>query len=634
MNYEYHDEAQTWYSVPKKTGKPYITEPFYDDGGGNFTMCSIVTPVFTKDKEFVGVAGSDMSLENYGKIASQIHVDLPKAGEGYKDRQQQVVLSPQGQLIYYPDAQKLPRKGFAGAFAKDVPEGKAIGKAESGYANLSIKVFLALSIGVTAPNSGWKIAMKIPSSDVFAGMVGIRNQAILSSLIAILAVITCVVILTRRVVKPLDEISRAASALSIGDVSHDIAYESPNELGKIADAFRSVTHYQREMAQTAERVAGGDLSSEVVPKSGQDLLGHSFGKMIRDLRSFIGEVGVSSSTLVSASAQLATSSRNMRESSDAVQASTREVAQSASQTAQTSQMIADDNQKLAVVSDDAYKSVTSLKELIESILSSSDEQKSALEDTAANVSTASTAVTSATNGMQKIRLQVENASGKATQLGDKGNQIGAIVQTIEEISEQTNLLALNAAIEAARAGDAGRGFAVVAEEVRKLAERSQSAAKEIGLLIESVRHDVTDAVDAMQLSRNEVESLSSIAESLTTAVSGVLTSLQVVSEITDQNVAHISRISTAGDQVGSAIQNVSSIGESTSAGAQQMSASAEEVAAAAQEIAASVDEEGNMINGVDRAADQIAQMAKNLDIAVSKFRLQDAKLSVVKGNAA
>ncbi len=475
----------------------------------------------------------------------------------------------------------------------------------------------------TAPKSNWKVAIRIPEADVFASMAGWRDRTVATSIVAILAVVACVILLTRRVLKPLDEITTVAAGLAMGDVSKDVQYRSENELGKIADAFRSVIQYQREMASTAESIASGDLRVEVEPKSPADQLGISFKQMIANLQAFVRNVGAGSSTLVEASGQLAKASNEMRESSVSVQTATREVAQSAGQAAQTSQTIATDNENLAKVSEAALETVAGLKQLIKGIVDSSSDQKVALEDTAANVGTASKAVQSATDGMQKIREQVENASGKATQLGLKGDQIGAIVQTIEDISAQTNLLALNAAIEAARAGEAGRGFAVVAEEVRKLAERSQEATKEIGLLIESVRKDVTDSVNAMQTSRDEVESLNAIAESLNNAVKGVLVSLETVSSNSDQSLIAISKVSDAGDNVALAIKKVADIGENTSAGAEEMSATSEEVAASAQEISASVDEQGELIHRVDLTAEKIAKMAKELDESVSTYRIQE-----------
>ena len=109
-------------------------------------------------------------------------------------------------------------------------------------------------------------------------------------------------------------------------------------------------------------------------------------------------------------------------------------------------------------------------------------------------------------GMETIRTKVGFSASKVEEMGTRSEEIGAIVETIEDIASQTNLLALNAAIEAARAGEQGKGFAVVADEVRKLAERSSLATKEIAGLIKGIQKTVREAVSAMKESASEVES--------------------------------------------------------------------------------------------------------------------------------
>ncbi|UFS70856.1 methyl-accepting chemotaxis protein [Geomonas sp. RF6] len=107
-------------------------------------------------------------------------------------------------------------------------------------------------------------------------------------------------------------------------------------------------------------------------------------------------------------------------------------------------------------------------------------------------------------GMEKIAATVQDSARTIASLGERSDQIGEIVETIEEIADQTNLLALNAAIEAARAGEQGRGFAVVADEVRALAERTTRATKEIGAMIKAIQGETAGAVASMETGIGEV----------------------------------------------------------------------------------------------------------------------------------
>ena len=101
-------------------------------------------------------------------------------------------------------------------------------------------------------------------------------------------------------------------------------------------------------------------------------------------------------------------------------------------------------------------------------------------------------------GMDQIRDQIQETSKRIKRLGESSQEIGSIVELINDISEQTNILALNAAVQAASAGEAGRGFAVVADEVQRLAERTSGATRRIENLVQAIQADTNEAVTSME----------------------------------------------------------------------------------------------------------------------------------------
>ena len=105
-------------------------------------------------------------------------------------------------------------------------------------------------------------------------------------------------------------------------------------------------------------------------------------------------------------------------------------------------------------------------------------------------------------GMREIAADIDGSSQLIAKLGERSQQITAIVNTIRGIADQTNLLALNAAIEAARAGEQGRGFAVVADEVRQLAARTSGSTAEISSMIAMIQEETRQAIDSMEGTRD------------------------------------------------------------------------------------------------------------------------------------
>lgn len=192
------------------------------------------------------------------------------------------------------------------------------------------------------------------------------------------------------------------------------------------------------------------------------------------------------------------------------------------------------------------------------------------------------------SGMDSIREQIQETSKRIKRLGESSQEIGSIVELINDIAEQTNILALNAAIQAASAGEAGRGFAVVADEVQRLAERATGATKRIETLVQTIQSDTVEAVSSMEQTTTQVVNGARLAEDAGTA-------LGEIEKVSNNLAGLIQGISSAAKQQSAAATNISStmssiqqITAQTSVGANQTAESIGNLAQLAQELRRSV----------------------------------------------
>lgn len=511
------------------------------------------------------------------------------------------------------------------------------------------------------PGLGWSASIRISAEQYYGSYNDILNKMYIFLALGVVIVILVGRAFAKKLTSPIIALTNGLQTVAQGDLDFNITHVSQDELGEASEACRAMKSYLQEKANVAEKVAEGDTSVEVelasekdvlgnslngmvrslhnisdvarrlgqgdltaniTPRSANDALGHALSTMISNLRSVVGEIRQSatevngnSQSLKSTSGTVANVAQEMGESVEQVTQAIAESTRSAMEIARGSEQLA---QNASLVAQDADE----LQRAMDLIRSGSVKQDAAIDETESGMKDAAEAMNRAITGTRKVREQIGSAASQAERLGEKSEQIGSIVQAIEDIAEQTNLLALNAAIEAARAGEAGRGFSVVAEEVRKLAERSQSATREIATLIGDVRSDVAATVNVMRTSADEVEQVAEFAEGVTEKVDVVLNALAEVRDVAESNAAALTQMVNNVDSVTNAIAGVASVAQESAAGAQEMSASAQEVSASVEQVNHGIGSTTSAIVEIRGSAEELEAMASRLQQAVDRFQLE------------
>ena len=435
-------------------------------------------------------------------------------------------------------------------------------------------------------------------------------------------------ILSRSISRPVVHMTETAGRIAEGDLSDNITIQRSDEIGLLAEAFRKMSDYMKKMAHTAENIAEGDLRVDVVPKSEKDVLGTAFKSMIGGLRGIIGEIRAGAEQMASASAQIAATSEQAAKNNETAATGVEETTSTMHEMSANIQNVAKNSQSQASSVTETSASVEQMVTSIQRIANTAKQFVELSQKTKKAVDMGLDAVDKSIKGTDEINRSILRSADTISALGSRVEDIGKIVDVIDEIAEQTNLLALNAAIEAARAGEQGMGFAVVAEEVRKLAERSAKSTKEIAELISGIQKEAQEAVKVMEKSTKLVENGVEMSKQVGDTLKAIEGNVAEVDKYSKEVGAATQEQSSGSTQIAKAAENLREITHEISSATEEQASAAEQIVKTMEKMREMIHQNASGTTELASSAEQLRSQADRFIEIVSRFVIDDKERSL------
>jgi methyl-accepting chemotaxis protein len=431
------------------------------------------------------------------------------------------------------------------------------------------------------------------------------------------------------ITEPLANLMKVAQRIAnAGDLDHEIDIKRDDEIGELARTFTGMVTYLREMAAVSEAIAGGNLSVEVEPRSKDDTLGNAFSRMIEGLRNLVRNVRDASSQVASASSQVAGASDESAKISLQTSSAIDEVTSTMHEMSVNVQNMVKSTQ---VQASSVSETSASIDQMVASIQRVADTAKVLLDisnRSREEVHSGITTMDKATEGLNKINSTIRSSGEIIDVLGQRADDIGKIIEVIDDLAEQTNLLALNAAIEAARAGEHGLGFAVVADEVRKLAEKSAQSTKEISELIQSIQKEARKAVTNMEQSTDIVNEGLGLGQELNGALRKISNVVTEVYKFAQEIGAATNEQSHGSSQIARATTRLNEITHEINSAVEEQASGAHAVVKAMERMRELVQQTTSGSTELAASAEQMSKMSRDLLESMDRFALEQIERAV------